>query len=167
MRVIGNAGEQLGILSSDKALALAREQGLDLVEVAPNSEPPVCRILDFGKLRYLAAKKERGARKNQKSTGLREVRFRPNIGEHDLLSKVRKVKQLLEDGAKVKAAVVFRGRQITHSELGLVLLKQVADEVKEEAKLEMAPALEGRSLSIILAPVAKKPEKRLEEIKSA
>ncbi len=151
----------------DKALQLAREEGLDLVEVAPNAEPPVCRILDYGKLRYLHAKKEREARKNQKSTALREVRFRPNIGEHDLSSKVRKLKELLEDGAKVKVAVLFRGRQITHSELGLALLKQVADEVKEEAKLESPPALEGRSLSIILAPAAKKPEKRLEEVKSA
>ena len=135
---------------------MARDQGLDLVEVAPNSDPPVCRILDYGKLRYLHSKKEREARKNQKFTELREVRFRPNIGDHDLFAKVRKIRELLNDGAKVKLAVRFRGREVAHSELGLALLKQVTDVMKEDARLETAPAMEGRSMSIILAPVPKK-----------
>lgn len=143
-------------MSTVDALAMASEQGLDLVEVAPNSDPPVCRILDYGKLRYLHSKKEREARKHQKFTELREVRFRPNIGGHDLSAKVRKVKELLNDGAKVKLAVRFRGREVAHSELGLALLKQVADVMKEEAKLETAPSMEGRSMSIILAPAPKK-----------
>ncbi len=154
--MIGNEDEQLGIVPIQEALAMARDQGLDLVEVAPNSDPPVCRILDYGKLRYLHSKKEREARKNQKFTELREVRFRPNIGDHDLFAKVRKIRELLNDGAKVKLAVRFRGREVAHSELGLALLKQVTDVMKEEARLETAPSMEGRSMSIILAPVPKK-----------
>ena len=142
-----------------KALEMAREHELDLVEVAPNSTPPVCRMIDYGKLRYLYAKKERESKKNQKSTGLREVRFRPNIGVHDFDAKTRKVRELIEDGAKVKITVRFRGREAAHQQLGLSLLKRVATELKDEVRLENPPAAEPRALTMILIPAARRPEK--------
>jgi translation initiation factor IF-3 len=135
-----------------RALQLAREADVDLVEVAPNSDPPVCRLLDYGKLRYLSSKKERESKKGQKNTDLREVRFRPNIGTHDLQSKTRKVRELILDGSKVKLTVRFRGREAAHQQLGLSVLKRVADELKDDVRLERPPALEGRSLSMILIP---------------
>ena len=142
-----------------RALELARDADVDLVEVAPNSDPPVCRILDYGKLRYLTSKKERESKKGQKSNDLREVRFRPNIGTHDLDSKTRKVRELILDGSKVKLTVRFRGREAAHQQLGLAVLKRVADELKDEVKLEKAPALEGRALSMILIPSTSSPQK--------
>lgn len=159
--MIADEGEQLGIMDVPRALVIARERGLDLVEVSPNATPPVCRLLDYGKLRYLSSKKEREAKKSQKNTALREVRFRPKIGIHDFSSKVRKVRQLLGDGAKVKVAVVFRGRELTHPEIGMTLLKRVADEVQDGSKLEKPPGQEGRALSIVLVPAAKKIEKKV------
>ena len=141
------------------ALKAARAAEVDLVEVAPNSDPPVCRLLDYGKLRYLSSKKERGSKKGQKSTELREVRFRPNIGSHDLESKTRKVKELIGDGAKVKLTVRFRGREATHQQIGLSVLKRVADDLKDMVRLEKPPAMEGRALSLILIPTAQKPER--------
>jgi translation initiation factor IF-3 len=152
--VIGDNGEQLGVMDVRRALQLARDADVDLVEVAPNSEPPVCRLLDYGKLRYLTSKKERESKKGQKSNDLREVRFRPNIGTHDLDSKTRKVKELILDGSKVKLTVRFRGREAAHQQLGLAVLKRVADELKDEVRLEKAPAMEGRALSMILIPSA-------------
>lgn len=143
-------------MSLQDALALAQERETDLVEVAPAADPPVCRLLDYGKFRYVQAKKEREARKTQKSTGLREVRFRPGIGQHDLDAKYRTVQKLLATGAKVKVSVLFRGRSITHPELGVGLLRRVAEGLQEEAKLERAPAMEGRMLSIILAPISRR-----------
>lgn len=170
MRVIGENGEQLGVLPFRQALQMAREQDLDLVEVAPNTDPPVCRLLDYGKLRYLYSKKERESKKGQKSTELREIRFRPNIGEHDLQAKLRKVKELIEDGAKVKITVRFRGREATHQQLGLSVLKKVADELKDEVRLEKPPAMEGRALSMILIPAqqrSEKSEKKVEDLANA
>ena len=137
-----------------RALQLARDADVDLVEVAPNSDPPVCRLLDYGKLRYLTSKKDRESKKGQKSNDLREVRFRPNIGIHDLESKTRKVRELIGDGSKVKLTVRFRGREAAHQQLGLAVLKRVADELKDEIRLEKPPALEGRALSMILIPSA-------------
>ena len=142
-----------------QALQLARDANIDLVEVAPNSDPPVCRLLDYGKLRYLSSKKERESKKGQKSTDLREVRFRPNIGTHDLDSKTRKVRELISDGSKVKLTVRFRGREAAHQQLGLSVLKRVADELKDEVRLEKPPALEGRALSMILVPTPQRGEK--------
>ena len=142
-----------------QAIRLAQDAEVDLVEVAPNSEPPVCRLLDYGKLRYLTAKKDREARKGQKSTELREVRFRPNIGSHDLESKTRKVRELILDGSKVKLTVRFRGREAAHQQLGLAVLKRVADDLRDEVRLEKPPALEGRALSMILLPTPQKPER--------
>jgi len=153
VRVVDEDGGQLGVMTTTQALNLARENNLDLVEVAPNSEPPVCRLLDYGKFRYLQSTKEREMRKTQKTTALREVRFRPKIGIHDIRAKERLVHRLLNEGSKVKVSVMFRGREIDHPELAVNLLKQVNDELKEEAKLEQAPKLEGRFMSIILAPM--------------
>ncbi len=155
VRVISDDGSQLGIMSLPDAQALALEREVDLVEVAPAADPPVCRLLDYGKFRYAQAKKEREARKTQKATGLREVRFRPSIGQHDLDAKYRTIQKLLATGAKVKVSVLFRGRSITHPELGVGLLRRVAEGLQEEAKLERAPAMEGRMLSIIMTPIAR------------
>lgn len=145
-----------------QALALARERELDLVEVAATSDPPVCRILDFGRLRYLSAKKVRESKKTQKNTALREMRIRPRISSHDLASKVGKVKKLLLGGSKVKVSVVFRGREVMHQQIAMSLLKQVAEMLQDGSKLEQVPRLEGRFLSIILAPVSPKGEKKIE-----
>ena len=150
------------MMAVGQALELARDAEVDLVEVAPNSDPPVCRLLDYGKLRYLTSKKERESKRGQKSNDLREVRFRPNIGTHDLESKTRKVRELISDGSKVKLTVRFRGREAAHQQLGLAVLKRVADELKDEVRLEKAPALEGRALSMILIPsgqAAQKPDR--------
>ena len=154
--LIGDRGEQHGVMPTRQALQLARDAGTDLVEVSPNAEPPVCRLLDYGKLRYMTAKKERESRKSQKGTELKEMRFRPNIGEHDLQAKLRKVKEMIDDGAKVKLTVRFRGREAIHNQLGLLILKRVADELKDDVKVENSPSMEGRSLSLTLVPNAKK-----------
>ena len=152
-------------MSVQDAMSLAQEKNLDLVEVSATADPPVCRILDYGKLRYMHAKKVKESKKSQKSTIMREVRFRPNIGTHDLEAKTRKVKNLLDDGTKVRVAVFFRGREVTHPELGMSLLKRVAEELKDDARLERPPTMEGRALAIILTPntAAKKPA----EVKNA
>lgn len=133
---------------------MARDQGVDLVEVSPNASPPVCRLLDYGRFRYTQTKRNREARKSQKTNVVREVRFRPRIAAHDREAKVRRIRELLGAGSKVKVSVMFRGREITHPELGVALLRGVAEELKEEAKLETPPLMEGRRLNIILAPGA-------------
>ena len=173
--MIGEDGGQLGVMEVRRALQLAREADVDLVEVAPNSDPPVCRLLDYGKLRYLSSKKERESKKGQKNTDLREVRFRPNIGTHDLQSKTRKVRELILDGSKVKLTVRFRGREAAHQQLGLSVLKRVADELKDDVRLERPPALEGRALSMILIPTptaqrverAEKADQQVEDLADA
>jgi len=159
VHVIGNNGQPLGVMPIQEALRLAREQELDLVEVAPAASPPVCRILDYGKLKYLQGKKERETRKGRKAAEMREVRVKPRIGDHDIEAKVRKVRELLNDGAKVKVSVIFRGREITHPELGIQLLRRIAEEVQEDGKLEGPPAQLGRFLTVVLAPAKKKGEK--------
>ena len=142
---------------------MARDAEVDLVEVAPNSDPPVCRLLDYGKLLYLSSKKERESKKGQKSTDQKEVRFRPNIGTHDLDSKTRKVREFIEDGSKVKLTVRFRGREAAHQQLGLSVLKRVADELKDEVRLERPPSMEGRALSMVLIPALPKAEQKNEQ----
>ena len=154
VRLIGDAGEQLGVVGTTEAIQMARDQGVDLVEVSPNASPPVCRLLDYGRFRYTQTKRDREARKSQKTNVVREVRFRPRIANHDRESKIRRIQELLGDGAKVKVSVMFRGREITHPELGVTLLRGVAEQLKEEAKLETPPLMEGRRLNIILAPMA-------------
>ena len=153
-----------------EALQKARQDGVDLVEVAPNADPPVCRLLDYGKLCYLYSKKERESKKAQKNAELKEVRFRPNIGDHDLDSKLRKVKEFIDDGSKVKLTVRFRGREAVHQQLGLSLLKKVADDLKEEVRLEKPPSMEGRALSMILIPnpaKGEKSDKKVEDLANA
>ena len=152
VRVVTEEGEQLGVMTLRDALNLANERATDLVEVAPNAEPPVCRLLDYGKYKYAQTKKEKESRKGQKSTELREVRFRPTTGDHDIQAKSRTIQKLLAEGSKVKVSVQFRGRSITHPELGVTMLKRVAETFQDLAKLERAPSMEGRMLSIILAP---------------
>jgi translation initiation factor IF-3 len=147
-------------METRRALQMARDAEVDLVEVAPNSDPPVCRLLDYGKLLYLSSKKEKESKRGQKSTEQKEVRFRPNIGTHDLDAKVRKVREFIGDGSKVKLTVRFRGREAAHQQLGLSVLRKVADELKDEVRLERPPAMEGRALSMVLIPSAQKAEER-------
>lgn len=147
-------------MSIQDALNLARESGLDLVEVAPNANPPVCRVLDYGKFKYEQAKKEREAHKHQKQVVLREVRFKPKIGAHDVDFKTRVAEKLLKAGDKVKVSVMFRGREITHPEIGRELLQRVAGNLKEVASVEKHPSMEGRFMNMILVPLpAKVPPK--------
>ena len=153
VRVIrGEESDASLVLPLFQALELAEQEGLDLVEVAPTQSPPVCRILDYGRFKFVQSKKAKEARRSRTRTTLREVRLRPRIGEHDLEAKTRRVRKLLGEGAKVKVSVFFRGREITHPELAVQLLRRVAEAVASEAKLERAPQMEARSLSIILAP---------------
>lgn len=170
VRVVDEQGEQLGVMSTRDALELAREHELDLVEVASNSVPPVCRLLDYGKFRYLQSTKEKEMRRTQKNTGLREVRFRPRIGRHDIEAKERLVHKLLDEGNKVKVSVMFRGREMDHPDIAVNLLRQVHEVLKEDSKLEQTPKLEGRFMSIILAPAkvaVAKPEAPKPELESA
>lgn len=153
VRVIGEDGGMLGIMTLSDALKAANEKDLDLVEISASADPPVCRIIDFGKFRYEQAKKERESRKGQKNVELREVRMRPRIDEHDIAFKSKAARRFLEDGHKVKMSVLFRGREITHPELAITLMRRVAEELQEQAKLEKAPSLEGRSMTMVLAPL--------------
>ena len=164
---MGEKGEQLGIMPLAQAQEMARRQNLDLVEVAPTSVPPVCRILDYGKYKYAQAKKEQEARKSQKVSLLRQVRMRPKIGDHDFEAKARTARKLLADGDKVKVTILFRGREITHPQLGLKLLHRMAEVMNESAIVERQPAMEGRQLHIILAPISVQKTKATEPIKEA
>lgn len=162
VRLIGETGEQLGILPLERALQIADEHNLDLVEVAPASVPPVCRLLDYGKYRYEQTKKERKARKGQKIGLLKEIRVRPRVNEHDLKTKIRIAKKLLEDGDKVRFFVVFRGREITHPELGLRALQKAADDLRSVAALDGSPSLVGRVMSLVLTPILARQTKETE-----
>jgi len=135
-----------------KAREVAKEREYDIVEVSPQSVPPVCRLLDYGKFKYEQTKKEREGRKRQKSVFLREVRFRPKIGKHDIEFKTRVIKKLIDEGNKVKVSILFRGREITHPELGRELLEHVVAELEDKAIVERTPILEGKRMNIILAP---------------
>tara|TARA_Y100000590_G_scaffold92386_1_gene104426 strand:+ start:1581 stop:2111 length:531 start_codon:yes stop_codon:yes gene_type:complete len=152
--VIAEDGEQIGVIDTSEAIRLADERGVDLVEVAPGSNPPVCRLLDYGRFRYLQAKRDREARKTRKTVELAEMRFRPRIGAHDIESKVRTIRKLLNGGDKVKVSVMFRGREREHPEIGVGILKTVAESLDDMAKVERPPAMEGRLLSITLAPAS-------------
>jgi translation initiation factor IF-3 len=152
VRVIDENGEQLGILPTRQALDTARERGLDLVEVAPNAIPPVCRMMDYGKYRYEQSRRDRESRKNQKTTELKEVRMKPKIDDHDLATKGRQAMRFLEDGDKVKLSVMFRGREMAHPDIGRDLLLQMADQVGSVAIVEQPPRLEGRSMTMMLSP---------------
>ncbi|MBN2239353.1 MAG: translation initiation factor IF-3 [Dehalococcoidales bacterium] len=165
VRLVGEKGEQLGIMPLDQAREFARNRGLDLVEVAATSVPPVCRLLDYGKYKYDQAKKEREAKKSQKIVSVREVRLRPKIGDHDFDAKAKLARKLLSAGDKVKVTILFRGREVTHPELAWKLLQRMAEALKDIAAVEGQPLMEGRRMHVIMAPgtaqkpKAEKPEK--------
>jgi translation initiation factor IF-3 len=150
---VGEKGEQLGIMPIIQARETARKHNLDLVEVAPTAEPPVCRLLDYGKYRYEQAKKEREQRKSQKVSLLREVRLRPKIGSHDFESKIRMAKKLLGGGDRVKVTVRFRGREITHPEIGWRLIQRMTEQLAGLAAIARQPLIEERNMNVILLPV--------------
>jgi translation initiation factor IF-3 len=152
VRLVGAEGEQIGIVLFKDALQRAQEANLDLVAVAPNAKPPVCRVMDYGKFRYEQSKKEKEARKNQKIVSIKEVRLSPTIEDHDFQTKLRHVQKFLEQGDKVKLSIRFRGRAITHSEIGRNVLEKLAEQVKDLCIVERTPKMEGRSMLMILAP---------------
>lgn len=152
MRVIGPEGNQLGIIPLDQALKQAEAAGLDLVEVAPEAQPPVCRILDYGKFRYTQKKKEHGSRKRQSFVTVKEVKVGSRTDAHDLVFKVRNIRRFIERGERVRVSVLFRGREITHTELGREMLNGVFTQVQDVARLDGAPRMEGRSMAMLLSP---------------
>ncbi|CAH8772561.1 translation initiation factor IF-3 [Paenibacillus dendritiformis] len=152
VRLVGPEGEQIGIKPFREALQMAYDANLDLVNVAPQAKPPVCRIMDYGKFRYEQQKKEKEARKNQKTVDIKEVWFRANIDEHDFQTKLRNVLKFLREGDKVKCSVRFRGREIAHADIGKKVLDRVLVEANELCIVERVPKLEGRSMIMILAP---------------
>ena len=163
VRLVGEKGEQLGVMILAQAREVAKSQGLDLVEVAPTAIPPVCRLLDYGKYKYEQAKKEREARKGQKLALVREIRLRPKIGNHDFNSKARSARKLLDEGDKVKVVVMFRGREITHPELGWQLVQRMAETVKDVASVEGQPLMEERRMNIVLVPIPQKAKVKIRE----
>lgn len=152
VQLIDDEGTNRGVVPFAEALQLAEEVGLDLVEIAPNSEPPVCKLLDYGKFRFDQQKKAAEARKKQKTIEVKEVKLRPGIDKHDYETKMKNVKRFFEDGDKVKITLRFRGREMAHQDLGLKLLLKVKEETRELAKVELEPQLEGRQMIMILAP---------------
>jgi translation initiation factor IF-3 len=156
VRLIGENSEQLGVMPTVKALQVAAEKNLDLVEVAPTSDPPVCRLLDYGRYRYEQTKKQRKMRLQQRSGLLKEIRVKPRVQVHDLETKIRSARRLLEEGDKVRVFVIFRGREITHPELGLKALQKVAEGLKDIAGIDGSPSMEGRIMSLVLSPVSTK-----------
>ncbi len=151
-RVIDSDGQQLGIIPVREGVRVAAEQGLDLVEVAPQAKPPVCRIMDYGKYKYEQSKKERDARKKQRVINVKEVKFRPRIEEHDFQVKVRNARRFLTDGDKVKVTLMFRGREITHASLGRDLCLKFHKELEDQASMEKEPKVEGRNMIMVLVP---------------
>ncbi len=153
MRLIGPNNEQLGVVPTQRALAHAQDLGYDLVEIAPNSQPPVARILDFGKYRYAEQQKAKEAKKRQRSVTWKEIRITPKIDEHDIETKIKSASKFLDEGDKLKVTVRFRGRELAHPERGRVLLLQVADRLKDHGIVERMPLLEGRSMIMVMNPV--------------
>lgn len=156
VRLIDANGDQLGVKTRNEALEIAQKRDLDLVLVAPGAKPPVCRIMDYGKYRYEQQKKEKEARRKQRVINVKEVRFSPGIGEHDFNTKLRNARKFLENGDKVKASVRFRGRAITHKELGREVLDKLAEEVKDIADIESRARMEGRQMFMMLGPNSEK-----------
>lgn len=154
VRVVTEAGEQLGVMAPRDALREAQERGLDLVEVAPTARPPVCRIMDFGKYKYEQSKRDREARKKQKVVTIKEVKMRPNIEDHDFDVRRRQTEQFLKDGDKIKATIMFRGREVVHADLGKQVLDRLLDTVKDLCIVERPAKLEGKNMIMILAPKA-------------
>jgi len=152
LRVIDDEGEQLGIISLDDALRIASERGLDLVEVSPNAEPPVCRIMDYGKYKYQASKRAAEAKKKTAKVELKEVKMRPKTEEHDYNFKLKNARRFLEAGNKVKVTIMFRGREVTHPEYGRRLLEKVTADVQDIGQVEATPKMAGRFMSMVIGP---------------
>ena len=162
VRVIDDENEQLGVMPTIQALTLAQEKGLDLVEVAPTAVPPVCRILDYGQYKYELQKREREAKKKQKSQTFKEIRLRVKIDVNDLRTKLRRAGQFLDEGDRVKVTVQFRGREMSHANLGRALLDRAAELLAEHGTVERPPLLEGRNMYIVMAPLEKRPERKMD-----
>jgi len=156
LRVIDADGKQLGILPRREALRLAGERELDLVEVSPNANPPVVKLMDFGKYQYERAKRDREARKASKNIEVKEIRLRPKTGEHDLAFKIRQARSFLENGAKVKVRIRFRGREITHPEVARAQMERISGELSDVSTMEQRPGFEGRTILMILAPTTQR-----------
>lgn len=150
--MIGPDGEQVGIMPVEEAMNLADENGMDLVEIAPNAEPPVCRVMDYGKYRFEQAKKAQAAKKKQKVTHVKEVKFRPGTEEADYQVKMRNVRRFIEEGDKVKITLRFRGREMAHQELGTAMLQRIRDSLEEEVVVEQWPKMEGRQMVMLVSP---------------
>jgi translation initiation factor IF-3 len=150
--LIDPEGNQLGVISTKDALTKAEDLGLDLVEVAPNAKPPVCRILDFGKFKYQQSKKAQDSKKKQTVVSVKEVKLRPKTEDHDIEYKLKHMRRFLEQGNKVKVSMIFRGREITHTDIGLDILKKIVIQMEDDGILEQKPKLEGRNMSMIFAP---------------
>ncbi|HZF96845.1 MAG TPA: translation initiation factor IF-3 [Pseudoxanthomonas sp.] len=155
VRVIGADGEMVGVLSRDAALALAEESGLDLVEIQPQADPPVCRIMDFGKFKFEAQKKANAAKKKQKQVEIKELKFRPVTDEGDYQIKMRNIRRFLEEGDKVKVNIRFRGREMSHQELGRDMAQRIETELGDDIVIESRPRLEGRQMVMMIAPKKK------------
>ncbi|MGA2669093.1 MAG: translation initiation factor IF-3 [Ignavibacteria bacterium] len=165
VRVIDEKGNQLGVMDINQALKIARDRGYDLIEVAPNSKPPVCKIGDFGKFNYEKQKKEKEQKKSKTSSQVKEIRFHPNTDTHDLEFKSRHLKEFLIDGYKVKATIIFIGRMMVHQEIGRKLLDDIVEKLTEVGKIEQPPKLEGRHMTTLLIPDKKKIEQYLKNLK--
>lgn len=156
VRLIGKNGEQIGVVQRKEAMRLAEESNLDLVLVSPNAKPPVARIMDYGKYRYEQQKKEREARKNQKIVNVKEIRLSPTIDDHDFDTKLRNARKFLDKGDKVKVSIRFRGRAITHKDIGRVVLERMAEATSDIAQVESKAKMDGRSMFLMLAPKSEK-----------
>jgi translation initiation factor IF-3 len=167
VRLVGSAGEQIGVVSIEDALRMAQEQDLDLVEVAPTSKPPVAKIMDFGKFKYEAAQKVREARKNQVNTVLKTVRFGLKIDAHDYGTKRGQIERFLKVGDKVKVIVVFRGREQSRPEMGIKLLQKLAEEVTELGSIESTPSIDGRNMVMVIGPLRNKAEAKADAKRAA
>ncbi len=152
VRLVDQAGEQVGVVTIGRALEMADEVGLDLVEVSPNADPPVCKLLDYGKFKYDAQKKAAEARKRQKTVDVKEIKMRPGINQHDYDVKMRAINKFLEEGDKVKVTLRFRGREMVHQDLGMNVLNRVRDDLGEIIKIEQWPKMEGRQMTMVMAP---------------
>lgn len=152
VRVVDADGEMVGVIATADGIEMAYDVGLDLVEVSPNADPPVCKILDYGKYKYETQKKANEARKKQKVIEIKEIKMRPGIDEHDYQVKMRSVRRFLGDGDKVKMTVRFRGREMAHQEFGMKVLDRVREELTEDAKVELYPRMEGRMMTMVIAP---------------
>ncbi|HEX3863425.1 MAG TPA: translation initiation factor IF-3 [Stellaceae bacterium] len=152
VRLVDERGQMVGIVQRNEALAMASEAGLDLVEIAPNADPPVCKILDYGKFKYEEQKKKNEARKKQKIIEVKEIKLRPSIDDHDYEVKMRSMNKFIEEGDKVKVTMRFRGRELAHQELGMNVLMRVRDDLDEIAKVEQMPRMEGRQMTMVVSP---------------